>query len=388
MKVLTIALIELKILFRMRASLVWFFVMPVVFAVFFGMAFRGQSNQQPLVSLGVVNADNGFLGHNLVDSLKVEGFQVTIFDRQDVQPGEQIPRILYIPADFTRRVLDGEQTDVTLRKDEDANVDASQTAQVNIFRSIIRVIGNLALMNLKSGTTDQTAQAEAYAAAVPKSARVTLNVERAGTLKRIPSGFNQSLPGMMVMFVLLCILIYGITMLVLDRSRGLLQRVSLGPIPPWQILGGKFLSRVLAGGIQIVVLLLVGRLAFSVFLGTSPLGLALLVTAYAASVASLAMLIGAWVRSAEQASGFGILLTMVMSAMGGCWWPLEVVPPPIKHLAFLFPTGWVMEGLQKLMAFGYGLESVLPNVMVLLGMAGVLFALATWRLRRELITGR
>lgn len=388
MKVLTIALIELKILFRMRASLVWFFVMPVVFAVFFGMAFRGQSNQQPLVSLGVVNADTGFLGHNLVDSLKVEGFQVTIFDRQDVQPGEQIPRILYIPADFTRRVLDGEQTDVTLRKDEDANVDASQTAQVNIFRSIIRVIGNLALMNLKSGTTDQTAEAAAYAAAVPKSARVTLNVERAGTLKRIPSGFNQSLPGMMVMFVLLCILIYGITMLVLDRSRGLLQRVSLGPIPPWQILGGKFLSRVLAGGIQIVVLLLVGRLAFSVFLGTSPLGLALLVTAYAASVASLAMLIGAWVRSAEQASGFGILLTMVMSAMGGCWWPLEVVPPPIRHLAFLFPTGWVMEGLQKLMAFGYGLESVLPNVLVLLGMAGVLFALATWRLRRELITGR
>jgi ABC-type multidrug transport system permease subunit len=73
-----------------------------------------------------------------------------------------------------------------------------------------------------------------------------------------------------------------------------------------------------------------------------------------------------------------------MSALGGCWWPLEIVPSPMREVAFAFPTGWAMDGLHKVMVFGHGAGAVLPNVAALLVMFTVFFFLASRFMRRNL----
>ena len=61
--------------------------------------------------------------------------------------------------------------------------------------------------------------------------------------------------------------------------------------------------------------------------------------------------------------------------LGGCWWPIEIVPETFKTIAMLTPSYWAMHGLQSVLYFGRSYETVLVECAVLLGFA-ILFALA------------
>jgi ABC-type multidrug transport system permease subunit len=58
---------------------------------------------------------------------------------------------------------------------------------------------------------------------------------------------------------------------------------------------------------------------------------------------------------------------MVMAALGGCWWPLEIVSRPLQLVALAFPSGWAMQALHGVISFGHGLWGVLPSLLALLG---------------------
>jgi len=55
-------------------------------------------------------------------------------------------------------------------------------------------------------------------------------------------------------------------------------------------------------------------------------GRPLLLGLFVLTAAAMGLLSGAIFNSAEAAAGMGIVLVLAMSALGGCWWPSEVVP--------------------------------------------------------------
>src|SRR5207244_13511735 len=81
--------------------------------------------------------------------------------------------------------------------------------------------------------------------------------------------------------------------------------------------------------------------------------------------ASLGVWIGAWVRNPDNSIGLCVLASSSMAALGGCWWPLEIVPASLQLIAHCVPTGWAMEALHQLISFGGGWETVLPRLGVL-----------------------
>jgi ABC-2 type transport system permease protein len=71
----------------------------------------------------------------------------------------------------------------------------------------------------------------------------------------------------------------------------------------------------------------------------------------------------------------------VLAALGGCWWPAELMPGWMRTLSHALPTAWAMDGFHALITFGHGLEAVLVPTTVLLGFAAV-FSAAGARLLR------
>jgi hypothetical protein len=59
--------------------------------------------------------------------------------------------------------------------------------------------------------------------------------------------------------------------------------------------------------------------------------LVLVLASWAALAASLGLLSGSLARTEGQAVGIGVLLTNVLAALGGCWWPIEVTPPAMQR---------------------------------------------------------
>ena len=72
---------------------------------------------------------------------------------------------------------------------------------------------------------------------LPRS--ISLRVEKAGR-PHIPNGFEQAIPGILVMFVLMNMLNSGAILLVSERQRGLLRRLAYAPISRGAVVLGKW----------------------------------------------------------------------------------------------------------------------------------------------------
>jgi ABC-type multidrug transport system permease subunit len=92
----------------------------------------------------------------------------------------------------------------------------------------------------------------------------------------------------------------------------------------------------------------------------------LVLLSWAAFNASLALLLGSLARTEGQMVGLGVLSSMGLAALGGCWWPIEIAPRWMQSLAMLLPTGWAMDALHRLVSFGDPASSALPHVAALL----------------------
>ena len=193
------------------------------------------------------------------------------------------------------------------------------------------------------------------------------------------AGFGQSVPGMGTMYVMFTVLA-GASTLLLERKNWTLQRLITMPISRAQLLGGKMLSRFLMGMLQYTVAFAAGLL-LGVNFGLDPVALILLMMAFAASISAMAFLLAAVVNSDQQASTSVTFLALTLAPLGGAWWPIEIVPDYMQTIAYVSPVGWVMDGFNQLIFYNGSLINVLPNIAVLLLMTLALFGLALRRFR-------
>ncbi len=104
--------------------------------------------------------------------------------------------------------------------------------------------------------------------------------------------------------------------------------------------------------------------------------LVLVLLAWAAFNGALAILLANSVATAA-----GTMTTMVLAALGGCWWPIEVTPSWMQALALALPSGWAMDAMHRIVSFGQGGAAVLPHVAAMTGAAVVCGAVAARRFR-------
>lgn len=375
-KVLTLALNDLRLTVRDKASFLWMLAMPVALMWFFGMFGGGASD--PVARLTVVDRDGGWLARAFVAQLASPQIEIVEIAPDKVAAAGKTVRTLVIPDGFTAKVLAGEQQKLKIVKDEEADREFSMAAEADVIRAIAATLARLSELE-QAGALQAAAPADAYAKLAAREPLVKLEVSRAGHGRPVPSGRAQSVPGILTMTVLMMTVIYGGVFLTLEKRDGTLRRQLAGPVGRAHVFAGKLVGRVLVAAVQIVVLIVVGRLGFGVSFGDSPVGLALLLVSYAFCVAGLATLFGAVLRTPEQASAVGWLASMVMAALGGCWWPSEVVPRWLWHASHVLPTAWAMDAFHALISFGRGVESVAIPALVLTAFGAAFSALgARW----------
>jgi ABC-2 type transport system permease protein len=192
----------------------------------------------------------------------------------------------------------------------------------------------------------------------------------------IPSGYEHSLPANMVMFIMINLLVFGGASVSQERNSGVIRRMAAYPITRFQLIMGKVYGRFLLGAFQIVLFLIAGRFIFGVRFGSEPEVIFLGLRLFAWVAASLGVLIGSLISGEEKTVGLCVATSMVMGALGGCWWPMEIVSDTMKTVGHLTPTAWAMDLMHQLISFGGGAGDVITEVGVLIGFGFVTNALA------------
>ena len=368
---------DLAVMMRHRETLMWMFVMPVLFMYVIG-AMLGSSEETPAKdSLSVLDLDGGPVAADLLHHLREVDYEVAVVANEAALARRA--RQLIIPADFGARVLAAEAESLRFRRGEHGDLHA-QLDQVRLNRALFAVLGDAILLAGHDST--QEGRLRAFTAGIgPLTARpeaIGVELRSAGRRRIIPSGFQQSVPGTMIQFILMVMLTTGGTFIVIDRDQGLLRRLATSPYARGEIVAGKILSRFLIGVVQAAFAMLVGTLLFHVDWGGSLAGVLAVIVLFCSTGAALSVLFGNLATSRGQAVGLGVLGGNILSALGGCWWPLEIVPPAMRKLGQALPTGWAMHGLHRLISFGDPFTAALPAAAALLG-ATLLFLLLAVR---------
>ncbi len=356
---------DLKLALKDRSVILWLFIMPAVFFYFIGTVTQGGVGfGSNTVKLVVENRDGGFLSQHLESRLEENLFE--IIRPQDIpvaEKGEEPAkyRWLIIPSDFTVQLQAENEVAVSF-----AGLRSGFTNQYDFFRvqkAAFSVLGDLIVV--RSTGTDISAEALTLVTAAPRP--VQLRVTPAGRQLQIPSGFQQAIPGTLVMFILLVLLTSGAASLVDDRDKQLLRRLASAPLTRGQVVMGKWAGRMALATVQIAVAIGVSFTPlFDMNWGESLPMVILILLAWGALCTSLSLLLGSLAKTDNQAANLGAFATMTLAALGGCWWPIEVAPAWMQQFQMFIPTGWTMDALHKLISFNMPWHSVLPHIATLI----------------------
>lgn len=357
--ILVLATTDLRLFLRDRGALVWLVVIPLLFIAGMGQIPSGGDSPMNFNARVVIeNQDAGFLGRLFEERLRSQGLWVAKSDEVD-----RAKFALRIPEDFTARVQERKRVDLAIVPLGARDENAEQVIELKAARAVVE-LNALLIQHAITQRSPGPANEEALRALLAQTEAVVVDAKYAGR-RPIPKGFNQSLPGMLVMYLMMNLLIFGGSRVAEERQLGVLRRIAIHPVTPAQLVAGRIGGLLLLSLVPIGVLLVAGQFAFGVDLLPQLHWIVLTLLLLAWVAASLGVLLGFTVKAEEKVVGLSLLIALPAAALGGCWWPMEIVPSWALPVCYAFPTAWAMDALHQFITFGGGVANATPALGVL-----------------------
>jgi len=404
-----IALKDLKIFVKDRAAVFFFVFFPFMFIVLFNFLNIGVAEDERLEFHVVTLEAEGGLSRQIIQAMETTdesqlrpGEPIIVWDkdydeaRRAVEEGE-LAGFIAFPADFTEGIMTGEGTQLEVVADAGA---VNARAALNGFAGAIasqlgthRVIVNASIALLVEGglipadeeSINQAVEqmmADIFAAqgaAGAEASYVAFRTEMVGEVEA-ENPANFVIPGYLVMFVFFAAAVAAET-IVRERQNHTLERLLASSVNRASILGGVFTGTLIRGMIQIIIFWVVGLLVFNIDLGLAPAAVIILSILMVIMSSAFALMLATLAKTQRSAGSLAVVTALVLAPLGGCWWPLFILPKWLQALAKISPHAWANTGFNKLMLFGADFGAVVPEMLALLAFAAVFGAIAVWRFR-------
>ena len=167
-----------------------------------------------------------------------------------------------------------------------------------------------------------------------------------------------------------------------EREDGSLMRIKMIPGSYFTILLGKLGFYIVLGMLQFFVMLAAGALLMpllgldSLQIGNAFGSLFLTVLVVAATATAYGVLIGSVFQTPNQALPFGAISIVILSAIGGIWVPVEILPAGLQQLAKLSPLHWALDAINELFLRSGSILTVWKQLVILLIFALLFFLIA------------
>jgi ABC-2 type transport system permease protein len=364
-RILHVAAVDLRLMVGDKVFFFWTLAFPILFIVLFGFLYKSSDDAPNVAELAVVNLDQGRWGAYFIGQIETPGIAVTVTDKEPAG----YSRLIVLPPDFSAKIEARLGQNLAFKKREGASSQAAARVETRLYQAIARTISELILY----GTGDLAKFLDGHAEL--RDLVVVKGEFPANTVTVVPSGFDHSIPGTTIQFIMMMVLIYGGVSIMEDRKKGILGRMLFSPLSTGELFRAKLLARWLIGLLQALMLFVVGKIFFKLNLGSVPLAL-LVIAVFALAMAALSLFVGSLISKEDTIIGLSVLLANMFAALGGCWWPNEIVPPAVRTVAKISPAYWAMDALHRLTFFQGGFADIALQVGVLVGLAAVLTVVA------------
>ena len=158
-----------------------------------------------------------------------------------------------------------------------------------------------------------------------------------------------------------------------EREEGSMLRLRLISGSQWPVISGKFVFYFLVCLIQFLLMIAIGIVIMQILgltklvLGDNPMGILLTACSVAMAATGYGVLIGVYFRTAQQALSFGSVSVVILSAIGGVWVPVYIMPEILQTVSRFSPMSWGLESFNDLFLRQASIQAILPNVLRLMG---------------------
>ncbi|HNS02027.1 MAG TPA: ABC transporter permease [Anaerolineae bacterium] len=396
-RILNIARKDTLLRFASPSELLFFIVLPVIFTMVVSNFASGQANSDNRIAVLVVNQDGGALSQDLVQVL-TDGGSVRPETLDAAAAAAQFddgdaPALLTIPAGFEASLRAGQPVDLDLQLEPTsvngmAAQQAIEAAAAQVSRALSAADSSVAAAE-QLRPFDDASQRTAYFDASLAAAQNLLAAapERMVAVAAVQeqreeySGALQGSAGQMLVWVFIPLL--GTSgMMVSERVTGTLKRLLTTPTSTSTYLLGTVVGQYSLSIVQMLLLVGFGALVLNIRWGPPAAVLGVLM-AFGLSSVAMGVMLGAFVKSENQANGLSIMLGMVFGMMSGSFWPLEFFPPVMQKIVFVIPMTWAMQALTDLGTRGRDFGAILPAIGYMLASAVLFFLVGVKRFRYE-----
>ena len=375
---------SLRRMLRDRTALFFIVLLPVLVIAIIGTVVNNPGGFRIGVLAG--QGSSSALATDLVDDLATAGPIHTMADEQTARTAlrrGELDAVVLIPPSLDTTLLRGDDLAIPVLAGGAESTQSAVRSAISaaVARHAERIqAAAFAARTTGSTVAEQLPRATALQRVTPRITVTTENV--ASGSNYLPLGFGYSAPTMLVLFVFINALAGGATV-VQTRQLGIYGRALAAPVRARDLVLGETLSYLTFSLLQSALIIGTGSLLFGVGWGNLPAAIALVVT-WALVGTGAGMLSGAVFKTPDQASAIGPVLGIAFAMLGGCMWPLEIVPDTVRTIGHATPHAWAVDAWITLLSRAGGIADIATDLAVLAGFAAGMLGLASILLQRRL----
>lgn len=170
-----------------------------------------------------------------------------------------------------------------------------------------------------------------------------------------------------------------------EREEGSALRVGLIPFALRYVALGKILFYTLICTVQFLFMFSLGIWLLpmlglpQLYLGVNAWVLLPVAIAIAFAATSYGHFIGAVFKTTNQSMPFGAISIVILSAIGGIWVPVDLLPESIQTLALISPLRWGLDAVNAIILRNGGITDVLLHITVLFCFSIVLWLISIYK---------
>jgi ABC-2 type transport system permease protein len=400
---------DLKLFAADRMALIFALLFPFVFVILFNSVMTGVNGTDTRLELNLATREApGGMSYQIIDALETKNEAllqagepkiIWLKDYQkaleDVQ-NKKLDGFIAFPENFSEAVLMGYGTEIEVVYNP-TNTQATAALE-GLAQSIASEVGTQQVVNktviglLVEKALAQPATAGTLGASITSlltgqtgsaapSPLITFQINRIGNIQA-ENPANWVIPGYLVMFVFFTAA-FAAQQIVKERQNHTLERLLTGSATRNAILGGIFTSTVAKGLIQITIFWAVGIIGYQMQLGAIPAAVFLISIMMILMSSAFGIMLATLVKTERSASSIGVLTSLILAPLGGCWWPLFITPRWMQNIAKITPHAWATTAFNKLLVFGSDSNAVIPELLMLAAFTLIFGAIAIIRFRTD-----
>ncbi len=332
---------------RDRLTFAMIIGIPLIQLILFGYAINTDPKHLPTV---VVSADDSEFTRKIISDMQTSDYFQILEGIHSTEEATWLLRTgdaqfaLYIPQDFTQRLIHGDRPEILLEADA---TDPSATGNaISTMQNMIQQInqhfdGSLKYLDLPDPSIRLIVQ--------PK-----YNPERITKYNIVPGLLGVVLTMTMVLITSLAI--------TRERERGTMESLLAMPVRPLEVMLGKLFPYIVVGYIQMILILLAAKYLFNVPIDGSIVLLFLACLPFIVANLAVGLTFSTLAKNQLQAMQLSFFFFLPSILLSGFMFPFHGMPQWAQVLGNLLPLTHFLLVIRGIMLKGNGIAEIFPSI--------------------------